>query len=136
MFTRTETYTDFNGLERTETAYFNLTKSELIQLELGTTGGFAESAQKMINENDLPRIIEMIKTLLLRSYGKKSEDGSKFVKSKELSEAFEQSTMFDIIFMDLVTNADKASEFINGVVPSDLAATLANNASLPIPNNS
>lgn len=121
MFTRTETYTDLNGVERTETAYFNLSKSELIQMEFGTTGGFTQSIQKMVEAQDTNTMIKVIKDLLLKAYGIKSADGRRFEKSPELATQFEQTEMFNIIFMDLVTNADKAADFINGVIPSDLA---------------
>lgn len=125
MIKKTITYVDYNGTERTEDFYFNLTKAELMEMELGHAGGFTEMIQKIINANDTPEIIKVFKMLLLKSYGKKSEDGKRFVKSEELATEFEQTEAYSQLFMELATDDKLASEFINGVVPKDIAAEAA-----------
>ena len=114
-------YTDYNGVERKETFYFNLSKAEITEMELTTVGGFAEMIQKIVDAQDAPSIIKTFKDLVLKSYGEKSPDGKRFIKTKELRDSFEQTEAYSTLFMELATNADAASEFVNGIIPSDLA---------------
>lgn len=121
MIKETIKYTDYNGVERTEDFYFNLRKDEILEMELGTTGGFAEMINKVVAAQDAPSIIKIFKDLVLKAYGEKSADGKRFIKSKELSEAFSQTEAYSIIFMKLATDADAAAKFVNGIVPADMA---------------
>lgn len=121
MQKKTVTYVDYNGVERTEDFFFNLTKAEVMEMELSTTGGLAESIQRIVAAQDAPAIIKVFKDLVLKSYGEKSADGRRFIKSDEISTAFAQTEAYSIIFMELATDADKAAEFVNGIVPADLA---------------
>lgn len=121
MLKKTITYTDYNDVERTEDFYFNLSKAELMEMELGTTGGFTELIKNIINAKDLPNLVKIFKELVLRAYGEKSSDGKRFVKSEELSEAFAQTEAYSILFMELATDDEKAAEFVNGIMPSELA---------------
>lgn len=130
MIKKTVTYTDYNGVERTENFYFNLSKAEVMEMEMGTEGGMAESIQKIIDAKDAPAIIRVFKDLVLRAYGEKSDDGRRFMKSKEISEAFSQTEAYSQIFMELATDSDAAAKFINGIVPADLAQQ-AQKAALP-----
>ena len=130
MIKKTVTYTDYNGVERTENFYFNLSKAEVMEMEMGTEGGMAESIQKIIDAKDAPAIIRVFKDLVLRAYGEKSDDGRRFMKSKEISEAFSQTEAYSQIFMELATDSDAAAKFINGIVPADLAQQ-AQKATLP-----
>lgn len=125
MLKKTITYEDFNGETRTEDFYFNLTKAELMEMNLTTYGGLDKVIEKIINTQDTPKIVEMFKDIVLKAYGEKSDDGKRFVKSKELSEAFSQTNAYSDLFMSLATDADEASAFINGVVPKDLAEEMA-----------
>ena len=120
MLKKTITYTDFNDVERTEDFYFNLTKAEVMEMEMSTTGGLAEMIQRIVAAQDAPAIIKIFKDLLLKAYGEKSPDGKRFVKSQELRDAFEQTEAYSILFMELATDDKKASEFINGIVPVDV----------------
>lgn len=113
-------YTDFDGNEREESCYFNLTKSELTEMELSVTGGLTKMIEKISETKDGSRIMTIFKDIILRAYGEKSADGRRFIKSKELSEAFSQTGAYDVLFMELVTDANKASEFIQAVIPSDI----------------
>lgn len=117
MIKKTIKYTDYNGNEREEDFYFNLTKAEVSEMELSTEGGLAERINRIVAAKNSPEIIKVFKDLLLKSYGEKSPDGRRFIKSKEISEAFAQTEAYSILFMELATNSQKASEFINGIVP-------------------
>lgn len=122
MLKETITYTDYNEVERTEDFYFNLSKAELMEMELSTVGGLTETITKIVNEKNAPAIVKIFKDLVLRAYGKKSEDGKRFIKSDELRAEFEQTEAYSILFMKLATDADAAARFVNGIVPSDMSA--------------
>ncbi len=120
MLKKTITYRDYNDNERTEDFYFNLTKAELTEMELSTTGGLAEMIQKIINTQDTPKIVKVFKDLVLAAYGEKSADGKRFVKTEELRESFAQTEAYSELFMELATDAEAAAAFVNGIVPKDL----------------
>ena len=113
-------YTDFNGVEREEEFMFNLTEAEITEMELTTDGGLSDSIKKIISAQDTPQIIETFKMLLLKSYGQKSADGRRFIKSEELSKEFTQTNAYSQLFMEL-SNDDKAAvAFINGIIPESM----------------
>lgn len=118
MLKQTITYTDYNGVERTEDFYFNLTQAEVLEMEMGTTGGLTEMINKVSAAKDAPAIIKVFKNLILQAYGEKSPDGRRFVKSEDISNAFAQMEAYSILFMKLATDADAASKFVAGVIPS------------------
>lgn len=120
MLKKTITYTDYNGMERTEDFYFNLTKAELMEMEMGTTGGFAEMVQRIIAAKDAPAIIKIFKEMILKAYGQKSPDGRRFIKSEELREEFSQTEAFSILYMELATDDKAAAKFVNGVMPAEM----------------
>lgn len=120
MLKKTITYTDYNDNERIEDFYFNLSKAELTEMELSTTGGLAEMIQKIINTQDTPKIVKVFKDLVLAAYGEKSADGKRFVKTEEVRESFAQTEAYSELFMELATDADAAAAFVNGIVPKDL----------------
>lgn len=125
MLKKTINYTDYNGAERKEDFYFNLTKAEVMEMELSTTGGLAESIKRIVAAQDQPAIIKVFKELILKSYGEKSPDGKRFIKSPELSEAFSQTEAYSILFMELATDDNAGAKFINGIVPADMAQKIA-----------
>lgn len=125
MLKKTVIYTDYNGVERTEDFYFNLTKAEITEMELSTAGGFAEMLQKIVAAQDAPSIIKVFKDLVLKAYGEKSPDGKRFVKSEEISTAFSQTEAYSQIFMELATDSKAAAAFVNGIVPGDMKADAA-----------
>ena len=118
MRKETITFTDYNGNQRTEDFFFNLSKAEVMELELSTAGGLAEMINKVVATQDGPQIVKIFKDLVLRAYGEKSADGRRFIKSEELRTAFAQTEAYSELFMKLATNADAAAEFINGIVPT------------------
>ena len=117
-------YTDYNGVEREETFLFNLTKAELMEMEMGTTGGLAEMIQNIVQTEDAPAIIKIFKDIILKAYGEKSADGKRFIKVNDagapLSIGFSQTEAYSQLFMELATDADAAANFIKGIIPSDI----------------
>lgn len=128
MLKETITYTDYNGVERTEDFYFYLSKADLMEMEMGTTGGFAEMIQKVVNAQDAPAIIKIFKDLILKAYGEKSADGKRFIKNDELRDAFSQTEAYSQLFMELATDSDAAAKFVNGIMPADVSEKIQNNA--------
>lgn len=124
MLTKKIKYTDYNGTEREETFCFNLTKAELMEMEMSTSGGLAEMIQNIVQTQDAPAIIKVFKDLVLKAYGEKSPDGKRFIKMNDtgvpLSLGFSQTEAYSQLFMELATDADKAAAFINGIVPADM----------------
>lgn len=124
MLTKKIKYTDYNGTEREETFCFNLTKAELMEMEMSTSGGLAEMIQNIVQTQDAPAIIKVFKDLVLKAYGEKSPDGKRFIKINDagvpLSIGFSQTEAYSQLFMELATDADKAAEFINAIVPKDM----------------
>ena len=113
-------YVDFDDNERSEDFYFNLTKAEVAEMEMSTEGGLAKMLEKIVAEQDSRRIIEIFKDLILRSYGEKSPDGKRFTKNKEIGESFSNTEAYSELFMLLATDAEKASDFINGILPKSM----------------
>lgn len=116
MLKKTMTYVDFDGNQRTEDFFFNLTKAECTELEFGVEGGLTEMLKKISSEKNLPRIIEMIKEIILKSYGVKSPDGRRFIKNDEIRESFAQTNAYSDLFMELGFDADAAAKFVQGVI--------------------
>lgn len=132
MLKKTITYTDFNGTERTEDFYFNLNKAEIMEMEMGTSGGYAEMIQKIVAAQDAPAIINIFKELVLKAYGVKSPDGKRFMKvenGRRLADDFAETEAYAILFMELATDADAAAKFVNGIMPADLVQQ----SSIPAP---
>ena len=125
MLKKTITYHDYNGVEYTQDFYFNLSKAEIMEMEMGTTGGLAEMITKIVAAQDAPAIIKIFKDLILKSYGEKSADGKRFIKSDEISTAFTQTEAYSELFMELATDDKAAADFVNGIVPADAAKELA-----------
>lgn len=121
MHKETITYEDYNGNERTEDFYFNLSKAELAEMELSTQGGFKGKILKIIAAQDTPTLIQIFKDLILKSFGVKSDDGRRFEKSEELSVEFSQTEAYSDLFMKLATDSDAAATFVNEIVPKDIA---------------
>ena len=117
MIKKTITYTDYDGNNRTEDFYFNLTKAEVMEMEMSTDGGLEKMINKIIQTTDTKKIIEIFKSIILKSYGEKSPDGRRFIKNDELREAFSQTEAYSQLFMELATDAKAATDFVNGVIP-------------------
>ena len=114
------TYTTYDDVVITEPFYFNLTKAELLEMELSQQGGFQGFLKLMVDAKDQPTLIRLTKELLLKSYGEKTPDGKRLMKSAEISHNFECSPAYEIMFMMLATDDEKAAEFVNAIIPADI----------------
>jgi hypothetical protein len=118
MFKKTITYNDFNGVERTEDFYFHLTKAELIKLEFSESGGLTHIIEEITKEEDTEALLNIFDKIIRMSYGKRSLDGKHFEKKPEYADSFLASEAYSKLFMEFMQDANKASEFINGIVSS------------------
>lgn len=115
------TYTDYNGTKRKEAFYFNLSKAELIELQISTEGGMEAFIQQIIDTHDNRKLFELFKDLIKKSYGEKSADGRRFVKSEEITSSFMQTEAYTELLLELMGDdaATAVAEFIKGVMPLD-----------------
>ena len=132
MLKKTIKYTDFDGNERSDECYFNLSKSELTEMEMSENGGFDKYIEKIVETKDTKKIYQMFKEIVLMSYGEKSYDGKHFIKKKtvdgeviRLRDEFEQTGAFDELMMELLSDEKSSADFINNVVPKELAENMA-----------
>ena len=121
MLKKTITYTDYDGMERTEDFWFNLSKTELTKLDAELPGGVLGVLRKIIDKKDRKALVDCIETLILRSYGEKTLDGKRFVKTPEMAEEFMQTPAYDELFMSVLSDTDSQTSFINGVIPQSMA---------------
>lgn len=117
MLVKKITYTDYDGNTHTEEFRFNLSKAELVELEHSEKEGYDKLLKRIVDEQNNKELIKAFKEIILLAYGEKSADGKRFVKSKELSDAFAQTEAYSELFMELVSDSDKASAFVNGIMP-------------------
>ena len=128
MLKKTITYTDYDGNQRTEDFYFNLSKAEVVEMELSTEGRLSNWMEKVVKTNNEPELIKLFKELVLKAYGEKSSDGRRFIKNDELSTAFSQTEAYTVLFMSLATDANAAADFVNGILPET-----ENKSAIPAP---
>lgn len=121
MLKKTMTYTDFNGESRTEDFYFNLSKAELMEMEMTVEGGLYDRLQRLIASKNIPEITAAFKEIILKSFGKKSEDGRRFMKSPEISREFMETNAYNDLFSTLAVDGTAAAEFIKGVIPQNIS---------------
>ncbi len=122
MLKRKIKYTDYNDEQQEDIYYFNLTKSELLELEAGEEGvSFSSRMERIVEAKDLAVIIDEIKKLILLAYGEKSMDGKTFVKNDELRAAFAQTAAFDALFIELSQDAEETVKFLKGTLPKDMS---------------
>lgn len=114
-------YTDYNGNPQVETHYFNLNKAELAELQVSTAGGLGERINNAIESQDPAVIVSVLKEIILKAYGQKSDDGKRFIKTEEMRNEFSQTEAYSELFGELVQNPDAVSEFVTGIVPPDIA---------------
>lgn len=117
-------YTDYNGVERKETFYFNMNEAELIEMQYGAAGGLDQTIKKIISAQDQGALINIFKKLVLDAYGVKSDDGRRFIKEengRRLADDFKETPAYPILFMKLATDDDAAAKFINEIIPAKVA---------------
>jgi hypothetical protein len=123
---KTITYKSFDGeQEFTEDFYFHLSKAELVELETSRPGGLSEWVKQIVKTEDVNQIVPEFKKLLLMTYGKRSDDGRRFIKNQQLRDEFASTEAFSELFIELVSDADKAAAFVNGILPSGLEEQVA-----------
>lgn len=122
MFKKKINYTDFDGNNRSETFYFNFTKGELLEMQIGTNGGYDSYLKRIVESQDQAEITKIFKEIVLKAYGIKSDDGKRFIKTDALREEFTQTEAYSELFTELATNTEAAIEFINGIMPPALMA--------------
>lgn len=142
MIKRTINYIDFDGNSRTEDAYFNMTRSELIAFSFDMPEAITDAAKntniannvdleaagaKLVDRLGKSGIFNFVKDLVFRSYGKKSDDGRRFIKSNEMATEFTQTLAYDEFLIDLFSDDKKASDFINGLIPSEMSKQISTN---------
>lgn len=116
MFKKTIEYTDYNGVDRTESFYFNLSPADLIDMEV-ESGGYKQMIQNIIDSRDVQSLMKAFKELIRRSYGVKSQDGKHFVKNDGIFEEFVSTPAYSNLIMEFLEDTDKAVEFVNGIMP-------------------
>lgn len=123
MLAKEMVYKDYLGNQRKETFYFNLTKAECLEMEMGTDGGMEKMLRRLIESQNMPEIVSIFKKIILAAYGEKSPDGREFIKVNDagvpLSRRFSQTEAFSDLFVLLSTNADEASKFVNAIIPQE-----------------
>lgn len=124
MYKKTVKFTDYNGVERTEDCYFNLNKVECTELQVNTKDGYDKYISNIVTSGDNAAIFDVFNKIILKAYGKKSDDGIRFIKSKQLSEEFSQTEAYVNVFMEVATNPDVAEEFIRGVFPAEYVSNM------------
>ena len=127
MYKITKKYEDFNGVEKEEDFYFNLTKADILKMELSEEGGMDKRLQRLVKTQDMKEAIKVFEGLLLMSFGIKTDDG-RFVRNEEARQRFISSAAYSEIYFELATNPDEAKKFIEGVIPK-----LDNESSIPAP---
>lgn len=120
MLKKTITYEDFNGETVSEDFFFHLSKAELVELEMSHKEGLSEALQRIVDAEDNKQIVAEFKNIILTAYGKRSPDGKRFIKNQELRDEFMSTEAYSTLFMELVTETDKAVEFINGIIPAGM----------------
>lgn len=126
MIKKTIKYVDYNDVEREEDHYFHISKAELTDMQMSIAGGMAEKLKTIVNAKDTVALYAAFKDLIKRSYGVKSDDGKRFIKNEEVFKEFEESEAYSEFIMELVSDENKAIEFVNGLFPKDLANKLEN----------
>lgn len=121
MLKKTIKFVDYDENEREEDFFFNLTQAELTTMQMSEVGGLEKKLENIIKAQDAPRIMDTFRDIIRRSYGVKSPDGRRFIKSEQLSDEFEQTEAYSILFMELCTDAEAASTFVQGILPKNLA---------------
>lgn len=122
MYKRSITYTNFDGEKVTKDHHFNLTKAEVIEMQLSAEDGLDKKIQRMSGTGDNGYIVSTLKDMILKSYGKMTEDG--FIKSKEISAAFASSEAYSEFFMELIQNPEEQKAFFTGIMPKEVSATI------------
>lgn len=125
MLKKTIKYTDFNGIERTEDFYFDMSKREIVKMQVSTKGGYDVQLKSIAADLNGALIMEFFENFIAKAYGEKSEDGRRFMKSEEISRAFMETPAYEVLFEELVTDDKAAANFVNAVMRSNANKAVA-----------
>lgn len=125
MLKKTIEYVDYDGNERTEDCYFNLNEAELAELRASRSGGLEKMLERIVQEQDAQAIIAMVKEIMLKAYGEKSDDGRVFLKSPEISHRFSCTEAYNVLFMEICSSPEAASNFFNALLPAKIQKAIA-----------
>lgn len=117
MLKKEITFTDYDGVVRTEAHYFNLSKVEIVEMNANIPGGMNYYLSKITSEKDQKKIWDLFAEIVKKSYGQKSPDGRRFIKSKELTEEFMQTEAYVELMMSFLSDAQVAVDFVEGIIP-------------------
>lgn len=117
MFIRNATYIDFNGVERKEDFYFNLTEAEILKMEWGEAGGLADQLLRILKKKDAVEIMKTFDKLIDASYGVKSPDGRLFIKNPEVLAEFKATQAYSDLYKEICTDSEKAIKFVMEIIP-------------------
>lgn len=127
MFKHTIKYVDFDGNNREEDLYFHLSPAEMTQFEYSVKGGMRNLLEKAIKDQDGPTLMQFFVRIVEMAYGRKTNDGRRFEKSREIYDDFAQTNAYNALFMELVTDENFTKKFVDAVFP-DMTPYAANNA--------
>ena len=120
MLKKTITFEDLDGKPLTEDFYFHLTKAEVAEMEMSHKGGLTEYMKRIVAEEDGEKLVKIFKDLLVKTVGRRSEDGRRFIKNQEIIDDFVQTDAYSELFIELATNAGQAAAFMNGIIPASM----------------
>lgn len=121
MLKKTIKYTNFFDEEVSEDFYFNYTKAELMDKQYSVNGGFTNMLTMLLGSRDENTMYDVVKKLILGSYGVVSSNGRDFIKTEEQTAAFSHSEAYSNLFMEIINSSDAALAFLVGILPKDVA---------------
>lgn len=118
MYKKNITYTDFNGDERTDAFYFNLSDAEILELQVGYGGDMSRIMSNMLEKRDAKGLLGIITDLIRTSYGEKSSDGKRFMKNQEVKDSFVTTDAYSKLVLELLNDEKEFEKFMTNVIPA------------------
>lgn len=118
MYKKNITYTDFNGDERTDAFYFNLSDAEILELQVSYGGDMSRIMSNMLEKRDAKGLLGIITDLIKTSYGEKSNDGKRFMKNPEITDSFVTTDAYSKLVLELLNDEKEFEKFMTNVIPS------------------
>lgn len=134
MIVRSIPYVNYNGVSVVEDFYFNISRQELAMMEVEQEGSLSAKLKRIIDTKNGNEIMKFFNWFILKAYGEKSEDGRRFEKSDEISKAFSETPAYDELFVSLLTDPDKAIQFVESLIPKNLEAVFSRVGGTETPN--
>lgn len=123
MLKKTIKFKDLDGNQLEEDFYFNLTKADIAEMEIGEAkhGGLSAILEKIVAETDGKKILELLNEIVRRAYGEKSSDGRRFIKNDEVWENFYYTDAHSELLFELYTDSASAAAFVRGIAPAEFS---------------